>query len=294
MPATPAKSSPSEQSTSAPAGSSAATAPNSPNAGFTSTKTLTEIDFSTLSPRSQAIRILIGDRLPEGYKLNEIASELGQSSSWVSQRLDELRNELLLSSGRFFPLTAAEHDALKQSIADDGVQTPILIGRHLPIVDGRNRCLISRELGLSEIPAVFLTDKSADEEHELSVALNAARRHLSQAQKRALIRSELGRDPSRSDRRIAAICGTDHKTVAEQRSQMAEEERLHRAPVEAERPSRYQPAAREDTLGRQRSAPPPRAASEENADRPLGHAHCCHGQRHAILRDGDGYRLEAR
>ena len=31
-----------------------------------------------------------------------------------------------------------------------------------------------------------------------------------------------------------------------------------------------------------------------DGDKPIGHAPCCHGIRHAILRDGDGYRLEAR
>jgi hypothetical protein len=76
---------------------------------------------------------------------------------------------------------------------------------------------------------------------------------------------------------------------------MAEEERLHNTPTQT--PSRLQPATRTDTIGRERTrpAPPPTTpAAETDADRPIGHADCAHGQRHAILRDGAGYRLEAR
>ena len=75
----------------------------------------------------------------EGYELNEIASELGQSPSWVSERLNELRDELLLDNGRFFPLTDQEYGALRQSISDHGVQTPIVIGEHIALIDGRHR-----------------------------------------------------------------------------------------------------------------------------------------------------------
>lgn len=186
--------------------------------------------------------------MPEGYKLKEIADELGQSPSWVSQRLQELRDELLLSSGRFFPLSASERASLKQSIADDGVLAPILIGEHIPLLDGFHRHELSVELGLTEIPAVFVIGKSAEEEYELSLSLNTARRQLSQAQKRSLIRSELARDPSRSDRRIAAVCGVDHKTVGDLRSQMALEERVH---LDHDARSRYEPEARIDSkIGR--------------------------------------------
>jgi ParB-like nuclease domain len=242
--------------------------------------------------------VLIGDRLPEGYRINEIANELGVTPSWVSQRLDELRNELLLATGRFFPLSDAEWTSLKQSVRDHGVQTPIVIGEHIPLVDGRHRCIASRELGITEIPAVFLIGKTPEEERELSITLNAARRQLGQAQKRALIRRELTRDPSKSDRRIGAVCGVDHKTVGTVRNEMTAEEQASAEATGETAAGAYEPETRIDTLGRAQPAPPQRAtvaaAFEEDADRPLGHAACCHGQRHAIIRDGGGYRLEAR
>jgi hypothetical protein len=232
--------------------------------------------------------------MADGYRENEIAAELGQPTSWVSARLEDLRNELTLAQGRFYPLTDSEWEALRQSIQDHGVQTPIVIGEHIPLIDGRHRCLIARDLGLTEIPAVFVHGKGPEAEHELSVALNAARRQLDAGQKRALIRSELTRDASRSDRRIAGICGVDHKTVGAERSEMVAEAKREALDFD-DTLERIDPAARIDTLGRAQPARPRVAHGEVvDGDRPLGHAPCCHGQRHAILRDGDGFRLEAR
>ncbi len=294
MPATHAASSPSAPSTSAPAASSAETVSDSTNGGTPWTITLSDGTLSNLTPRSQATLILIAEPISEGYRENEIAAELGQSTSWVSERLDDLRNELTLNEGRFYPLTDAEWSALRQSIRDHGVQTPIVIGEQIALIDGRHRCLIARELGLTDIPAVFVIGKSAEEEHELSVALNAARRQLDRNQKRALVRAELQRDASRSDRRIAGVCGVDHETVGSERAEMIAEARREGLDFD-ETLERLEPAARIDTLGRAQPTRPRVAHGEVvDGDKPMGHAPCCHGQRHAIMRDGDGYRLEAR
>ena len=301
MQATPARSSPNAPSTSDPAGSSDATATAATNASTPWTITASDKALETLTPRSRSIRILIAERMVDGYEPSEIATELGVSTSWVSERLDDLRNELILSAGRFFPLTDQEYASLRQSIIDHGVQTPIVIGRHIALIDGRHRCLISRELGLADIPAVFVLDKTPSEEHELSVALNAARRQLNQAQKRALIRAELTRDATRSDTRIAAVCGVDHKTVGTLRAEMATEARADATYSDEQTlettmsGNPFEPDTRIDTLGRAQPART-RVAHGETTDsaKPLGNALCCHGQRHAILRDGDGYRLEAR
>lgn len=281
--------------TSAPDASSGATATASlSDRNNPWTITLSDNTLSTLTPRSQATRILIGERMVEGYTPTEIANELGQSASWVSERLNDLRDELLLANGRFFPLSDAEWESLRQSIAVHGVQTPIVIGEHIPLIDGRHRCLITQELGRDDVPAVFLIGKTPDEEHEISVALNAARRQLSHQQKRSLIRHELNRDPSRSDRRIGAVCGTDHKTVADVRTELAQEAALDAELAGDTNP--YQPPARTDSIGRRQPTRPPRVVNGDttDGDRPIGHADCCHGQRHAILRDGNGYRLETR
>ncbi len=265
------------------------------------------VDLERLSPRSKAIRIAIGDQMPEGYNLTEIANELGRTTSWVSERLTELRNELLLQTGHFFPLTDHEYQALHDSIQTHGVQVPVIIGEHIACLDGRHRLLIAENLGLTNIPALFLEGLTADQEHELSVALNAARRQLNRAQRRKLVEAELMRDPNRSDRYIAAICGTAHSTVSLTRAEI-----LHHQKLEQQSP----PA---EPVDESSTAPPPSPTVESSArigrdglehtvtssgpttrgpaaalqpDRPLGYAECLHGQRHAIYKDGTGYRLE--
>jgi hypothetical protein len=45
-------------------------------------------------PRSTAILRLVATPISEGYSPIEIARELGTSLSWVSIRLDELRDEI--------------------------------------------------------------------------------------------------------------------------------------------------------------------------------------------------------
>lgn len=277
--------------------------------------------MTRLSPRSQAIRILIGDEIPNDYSQSEIAKELGVPSSWVAERLNELRNELLLQTNRFFPLTDHEYASLRASIELHGVQTPVILGEHIPLIDGRHRWLISQELGLVDVPAVFLRGMDAERERELSISLNVNRRQLNQAQKRTLIQAELMRDAARTDRHIAIICGVDHVTVGGVRREMADQERLKLAPngvvkltaepeANGKTPqdavvvtrTRFEPEVRIDHRGGVQRAPEPRArfrqesaaSFEENSDAALGHALCCHGQRHAILRDGAGYRLEAR
>lgn len=53
-----------------------------------------EIDWTRLSERGQAILRTIALPISAGFSPGEIASELGTSTSWVSSRMDELRNEL--------------------------------------------------------------------------------------------------------------------------------------------------------------------------------------------------------
>jgi hypothetical protein len=255
--------------------------------------------------------------MPNGYKQNELANELGLSTSSVADLLEQLRNELALQTGRFFPLTDHEYHALTASIETYGVQTPIVLGQHIPLIDGRHRLLIAQQLDLEDIPAIHLKGLTPNREHDLAITLNVARRQLNQHQKRTLVQTELMRDPARTDRRIAAICGVDHATVGTIRRDMAHQERLLHHPDElakltTETPhtpptaprTRYEPETRIDRRGNTQKAPQPLLAArahtnydpkrEELADTPLGYAPCCHGTRHAILTDGAGYRLEAR
>lgn len=158
--------------------------------------------------------------MADGFKETEIAKLLGRTPSWVSERLSELRTEILLQNSQLPPLTDAEYASLKQSLQTFGQWHPIIVNADLKLIDGAHRLRACDELG---IPAKYLpvTGLTVDEEWELAVALNAARRSLTRQQKRKLIEHELMRDPHRSDRRIAAVCGVHHETVAATRAEIA-------------------------------------------------------------------------
>ena len=296
MPTTPATSSNAEPPTSDPDASSAETATAPPTTNTTPwTRARHDIDLSNLSTRSKAIKILIGDKIPDGYKLNEIARELGVSPSWVSQRLDELRNELLLSAGHFLPLSDTEYAALRDSIAEHGQRVPILVGTS-GLLDGKHRLLILRELGIQEALVEFVTGFTPDEEHQIALAVNAARRMLTRAQTEQLVRHELERDWNRSSRQIAAACGVSHPTVETIRQAV----RAERAAEAGEQPPQTETArsseTRTDRAGTTRPAYPERpaaAAAPEQEPHLLGTAPCAHGQTHAIYHHGDSYRLQA-
>ncbi len=270
--------------------------------------------MSLLSPSSQAVQILIGEPASDGYTLSEIAASLGQPASWVSERLASLREELLLTTGLFFPLTDSEYEALRESITRHGIRTPVVVGEHIALVDGRHRLLIAEELGLLSAPAIFLQGLEPEQERELAIGLNAARRQMTRQQKRVLVGAELHRDPARSDRWIASICGVSHPFVASVRQELAVQEaaespvyRLESATEDEPRvvlsmqaqsststapPLTVLPPARTDRAGASRTSArsAPTALAERRPITPacLGYAACSHGEVHTIYRDPDG------
>jgi hypothetical protein len=256
--------------------------------------------------------------MTEGYNLSELATKLGRPQSWVSERLQSLRNELLLQTGLLFPLSDSEYASLTLSIERNGVRSPVLIGQHIACVDGRHRLLIAAELGLTDVPAIFLEGLSEETERELSLGLNAARRQLSRAQKRSIVESELMRDPARSDRLIASIAGVDHTTVGDIRREIEAQLALVVQPALGDTTT-VEPAERVGRDGRVIPQPTraPRAEPASPATRPatpvgdktlrqderfdglseelVGYAVCSHGDRHGIWKHttfAGRYRLE--
>lgn len=175
--------------------------------------------MSALSPRGEAILLSVGEMMHEDYSPSEIGELSERSAFWVSTHLTLLRSELALQTG-FLPLSDPDYEALFESIKAHGIRTPVLLGQHIAIIDGRNRCNIAVELGIREIPVVFIEDLSWEEEHDLSLTLNIARRQLGISEKKEVVRSELLRDWGRSDRKIASVCGVHHETVGKIRLQL--------------------------------------------------------------------------
>ncbi|WP_433361945.1 ParB N-terminal domain-containing protein [Actinoplanes sp. CA-142083] len=111
------------------------------------------------------------------------------------------------------PLAADEYAALRADIEAHGIRVPIDVDEAGQVLDGHHRQQIAASLGIP-CPTRLVDGLTEDQKREHALAVNAQRRTLSREQRRALVVAELERDPSRSDRAIARLCGVDHKTVA--------------------------------------------------------------------------------
>jgi site-specific DNA-methyltransferase (adenine-specific) len=122
---------------------------------------------------------------------------------------------------QFLPdLLPEEYEALKASIAERGVEVPVVIDQDGETVDGFHRERATDELGIF-CPKEIREFSNAAEKFELALRLNCRRRQLNREQKRELIAAYLQRDPQIADNHLAEIIGGISKnTVAEIRSQL--------------------------------------------------------------------------
>ena len=117
-------------------------------------------------------------------------------------------------------LSTEEYAELKADIASRGVMVPIEYDEQGNVLDGHHRLKICAELGLKDYPKVIRAGMNEKEKREHARKLNIARRHLTQEQRRGLIREQLTETPQRSDRQIAAGLGVHHTTVSTQRREL--------------------------------------------------------------------------
>jgi hypothetical protein len=114
------------------------------------------------------------------------------------------------------PLSPDEYAALRADIEANGIRVPVDVDEDGQILDGHHRRRIAAELGIP-CPTRLLAGLTEDDKRAHAVAVNVHRRTLTISQRRDLVRAELARDPSRSDRAIGRLCGVDGKTVAAMR-----------------------------------------------------------------------------
>lgn len=119
-------------------------------------------------------------------------------------------------------LSEEQAEALRDDITKNGILVPITVDQHGRIIDGNNRFAIAAELGI-ECPRRVVNVDDDDHGHDLAVTLNCARRHLTQEQKRSLIRSELVRRWSDSDRAVSRRIGCSPTTVGAVRAEIVDE-----------------------------------------------------------------------
>jgi ParB-like chromosome segregation protein Spo0J len=122
-----------------------------------------------------------------------------------------------------------EYQRLRDDIADNGVQVPIIVDDAGNILDGRHRWLIAQELGVDcpvGKPVVGLADH---DKRLLAVAVNVKRRHLTDMQQAAVgevIEPDIAerarrRQGSRTD--LDPTSGTDVPEVVRRRDEVAAE-----------------------------------------------------------------------
>lgn len=117
------------------------------------------------------------------------------------------------------PLPADLLGRLRDDIRLRGIQIPILVDHATgEIIDGKQRQQIAVELGIKNIPTIYVSRLDDMERADLRVALNLYRRHLSRSQMREFIAWELKKRPGSSDRSVAGRTGVNHRTVASVRS----------------------------------------------------------------------------
>lgn len=118
------------------------------------------------------------------------------------------------------PLLPDEFEALKTSIAERGVDVPIIVDQQDSTIDGYHRERACDELGIFCPREVRHFDNEADK-LELILRLNCRRRQLNRKQKRSVIEAYLLRDPQIADNFLAEIIGGISKnTVAAVRGEL--------------------------------------------------------------------------
>lgn len=123
-------------------------------------------------------------------------------------------------------LSAEEFAELKTDIAARGVLVPVEYDENGVILDGHHRIKACHELGITTWPRLIRTGLTEEQKRSHARALNLARRHLSQEQRRSLIQAELKDRPQVSDRTIARELGVSQPTVSATRKEMVAEGEL--------------------------------------------------------------------
>ncbi len=141
-------------------------------------------------------------------------------------------------------LTPEEFAALEASIIQHGVLVPVEYDEAGNIIDGHHRVEICESLGLVDWPRFVRKGLSEAEKRKLARELNVSRRHLTTAQKQAVIADQLRDTPSISSRAIAAMLGVDDKTVAKVRRELIETAEIPQLEQTTGRDGKDRPARR--------------------------------------------------
>jgi hypothetical protein len=117
-------------------------------------------------------------------------------------------------------MTTHEREALRDDIKAHGIRHAIDVAESGGVVDGVERFRIAQEEKIDDYPVNILIGMSDQQLRDYARTVNTSRRHMTNEQKGAMVAAQLRETPIYSNRRIAAICGCDHKTVASHRASL--------------------------------------------------------------------------
>jgi ParB-like chromosome segregation protein Spo0J len=141
------------------------------------------------------------------------------------------------------PLTRDEYNALAQSIAqNDGIWPwmPVLKDEIGNTLDGYHREHIAAWLGY-EPPVEEIAGLTEEQKLALARTLNAARRQLTRAERKEMLRQAILDNPEASSRSIAAEVGVDHKTTEKLRGEMVDRGEIPQIETRTDKTGRKQP-----------------------------------------------------
>jgi ParB-like chromosome segregation protein Spo0J len=142
------------------------------------------------------------------------------------------------------PLSTDLYDHLREDVRRRGIQIPVLVDNSSgEVIDGKLRQQIAAELGIKNIPTIFVGRLTPEERDDLRLAVNVYRRHLTRAQMRELIAWMLRSDPEASDRCIAGRTGASHPTVARVRGGLEAGGTIYHLPSRNGQDGKHYPAA---------------------------------------------------
>lgn len=121
-------------------------------------------------------------------------------------------------------LSEEEYQHLKDDIAENGVQVPIVTDENRNILDGVHRVRAASELDLQEIPVEIHPKLTAKEKMETALRLNSHRRQWSQ-EERQQVAVRL-RHNKYSLRRIGRLLGMSYETVRRHIEKVSEKEKF--------------------------------------------------------------------
>lgn len=151
------------------------------------------------------------------------------------------------------PLAGVEYQDLKADVARRSVLVAVEMDENGQVLDGHHRLQICAELGIKDYPSIIRVGLSEAEKRSHIRALNLHRRHLSTAQRGALIEQQLKDTPRRSNLSIAKLLGVNDKTVAAVRDRLERRSEIPNVTIRIDAKGRAQPSRRAAVIAPDRS-----------------------------------------